>query len=221
MSTGASPTSTPNTAAEWPYDATRDAVLYKMKHTKRSERSEIFAAILAGQPFAHPGSRDHTLQQVASWLAFYACDGDPEAITDILIPSLEVMEEASPTDFISWEDAFSKVVRAQNDAREKERARREIEARMTAALFRPVDPNAPKRAIPKLPFLSAAERAARDAANTAPTIPTAPAVDPIPAAPRAVEPSLSGAARSAVVPGVASGRPAKEVTKKVRWPWEK
>jgi hypothetical protein len=119
---------------EWSYEATQRLALSRIQNNKRDERREIFAQILAGKPFAEPGARDATLQRVASWLAFFCCDGDPEALADLLIPSLEAMEEASPTDFISYEDAFAKVIRAQNDARDKERIKREAEARMLAAI---------------------------------------------------------------------------------------
>lgn len=147
-------------AEEQSFEATKAAVLTKIKTSKRAERAETFKAILAGKSFARPGERDMTLQRVASWLAFYAPDGDPEGILDILRPSLDAMAAESPGDFLSEEQAFEKICRAQNDARAKEATRLASEARIMASVFgvargsagreKEAAANAPK-VVPKIP----------------------------------------------------------------------
>src|SRR5260221_4716543 len=77
--------------------------------------------ILAGKAFAPAGSRDQTLQRVASIIAYVAPDRDPEELTRaILAPSLSQFEpedhgKYTQEDRIQW--ASEKISRAQEDAR--------------------------------------------------------------------------------------------------------
>ena len=210
--------STSALATEQSFEETKEAVLKKIRANKRPERREIFAAILAGKTFARPGERDMTLQRVASWLAFYAADGDPEAIVDILRPSLETMAAESPDDFLTEEQAFEKICRAQSDGRAKEAARVAADARMMATVFgqarggfertTPAIAAVPKAPTPKIP-----ETVPPTAAAPVATTAEGNGSDKTP---------REAAERSAVVPGVElSGRLTVGITETRRaLPWE-
>lgn len=192
---------------EWTHEKTTEHVQAKIKANKKDERREIFKAITAGKPFAKPGERDSTLQRVASWLAFYCPDGDPEAITDLLVPSLDAMEAESPGDFLTYEQALSKVMRAQGDARAKEAVRKESEARLMGTLFGEGRGAAGREKAAALEAARAPRAVPTEAKAPAPakipetTPPAAAALDATSAAGDGSEPTSSGAAGTGVVPG--------------------
>lgn len=145
----ASPTETPadsatdsTSADEDFYNRTQDVVRQKMLNNKKEARRHALRAIWRGKPFAQPGNRDTMLQKVASWLAFYCPEGDPEAITDILAPSLEAMKAEAPDDFLTWDQAYDKVLRAQADAIAKADAQAKADARIRAAIDAAARPTA-------------------------------------------------------------------------------
>jgi hypothetical protein len=102
--------------------------------SKHVERKTIISRVLKGEPFAAKGERDLTLQKVASWLGFARPDDAPETLAEILRPSLETMEEDSPDDYLTVDDAVRKIERAQNDARVGREAKAEENQRYTLAL---------------------------------------------------------------------------------------
>lgn len=118
----------------WTFESTREEVTGKMRNNKKPERFDMLQAILLGQPFAAKGERDQKLQQAASWLAWYCPEGDPEAILEILRPSLEAMAEQSPEDHPTKEQAMDKIQRAQADAVRKKAAAADADARLSATL---------------------------------------------------------------------------------------
>jgi len=105
----------------------------KMARNTKPERRDVLRAVIDGEPFAQLGDRDRALYQVCSWLAFYCPDGDPEAILEILTPSLEAMEDASPDDFISLDNALAKIEHCLDDARAKEAQEKAVNDRLRAA----------------------------------------------------------------------------------------
>jgi hypothetical protein len=116
------PSQTPEPAAAADADARLTSEILgnlraKLKATRNPERKGVIKAILAGEPFAKPGERDRALQRIASWMAWIEPESAPEILAEILIPSLEAMEEESPDDFLSFDDAVKKIERAQGDAR--------------------------------------------------------------------------------------------------------
>lgn len=127
----------------WSFDATLAEVSGKMSRNAKQERKDTLRLITEGKSFAQPGDRDRALYQVCSWLAFYCPDGDPEAILEILTPSLEAMrlQAPDPDDYITSDDALTKIVRCLDDARAKAAVNKAANQRIQAALTRPKDPS--------------------------------------------------------------------------------
>lgn len=128
----------------WSYEATKAEVLGKMRRNAKPERKDTLRQVLDGQSFAKPGDRDRALYQVVSWLSFYCPDGDPEAIADILQPSLDKMrlEAPDPDDYITRENALTKIERCLVDGRAKNAANKAANERIKNTLTRAA---APKR----------------------------------------------------------------------------
>jgi hypothetical protein len=78
------------------------------------------AALSAGKPFAKKGTRDSTLHEIVSTLAFLFPTADPDALLDLLAPSLEAMAARAPEGdpAPTVEDARAKLERALSDAAE-------------------------------------------------------------------------------------------------------
>ncbi len=133
--------------ATWSYEATLAEVRGKMARNTKPERKETLRLVIEGHPFAQPGDRDRALYQVCSWLAFYCPEGDPEAILEILTPSLEAMrlQAPDPDDYITLDDALIKISRCLDDARAKAGAIKATNERIAAALTRQSEPAALSR----------------------------------------------------------------------------
>lgn len=127
-------TETPTIGSALSFDDTLAEVRGKIARNARPERRDVLRAVSAGEPFAQPGDRDRALYQVCSWLAFYCPDGDPEAILEILTPSLEAMEAESPDDFITSDLALQKIERCLDDARAKAAQEKTTNNRLASAL---------------------------------------------------------------------------------------
>ncbi len=99
-----------------------------------AESKELLESVLLGQSFAPAGSRDQTLQRIASIIAYISPDRDPnELAQEILGPSLATFapDDAglyTQQDRITW--AAEKIQRAQEDSRRD----RVISERHNAAL---------------------------------------------------------------------------------------
>lgn len=78
------------------------------------------ASLSAGKPFAKKGSRDSTLHEICSTLAFLFPTAEPDALLALLAPSLEAMSSRAPDDdpAPSMDDARAKLERALSDAAE-------------------------------------------------------------------------------------------------------
>ena len=125
------------------YEATKAEVEGKIRRNAKPERKDVLRLITEGKSFAKPGDRDRALYQVCSWLSFYCPDGDPEAIADILQPSLDAMRLEAPDqdDYITREDALTKIERCLGDGRNRAAANKAADEKIRAALTRPKDSN--------------------------------------------------------------------------------
>ncbi len=140
--TFSSPSSVLPPAELWTYDATKAEVLGKIKRSSKPERVDTFRAILSGLPFAAPGDRNRAAYQLASWLSFYCPDGDPEAIADILQPSLDRMrlEAPNPDDYLSRDEMLVMIERCLVDGRGKAAASKSSNERLAATLVKSAKP---------------------------------------------------------------------------------
>lgn len=87
------------------------------------------AALSAGKPFAKKGHRDSTLHEICSTLAFLFPTAEPDALLDLLAPSLEAMAaKAEDGDSLTIADAAAKLERALSDAAEVVAVEEEISA---------------------------------------------------------------------------------------------
>lgn len=107
----------PERAAE----QTIEEVKRRLEKIQSEEKRELLAKVFAGESFAPAGSRDQTLQRIASSIAYVAPDRDPsELAREILGDSLATFEpedagKYTQEDRIGW--AAEKIARAQEDAR--------------------------------------------------------------------------------------------------------
>lgn len=107
----------PERAAE----QTIEEVKQRLTRLQNPESRELLAKVLAGESFAPVGSRDATLQRIASSIAYVAPDRDPaELAQGLLGASLATFEpddtgKYTQDDRIAW--AAEKIARAQEDAR--------------------------------------------------------------------------------------------------------
>lgn len=98
---------------EWVKDA--------LSKLNNPESKALMESVLAGESFAPAGSRDQTLQRIASIVAYVAPDRDPkELATELLYDSLATFEpedqgKYTQEDRVEW--AAEKIARAQEDAR--------------------------------------------------------------------------------------------------------
>jgi hypothetical protein len=116
-------------------DQVLDQLRSNLRRNRKKDRAETVERILEGQPFAEPGDRDRMLQRVCSWIAWYDSAGDPEILAQVLISSLEQMEAMAPEGAMTFEDAVSKISRAQGDARRKKAETQGLDDRIKKALI--------------------------------------------------------------------------------------
>jgi hypothetical protein len=97
-----------------------------LKNLSDPDHVRIFDAVLKGESFADPGERDAAMQQACSVLVYAAKGkGEPEALAEILKPSLKVWAdepESSKTLDEEVGKAIDKITRAQRDWDENEAA---------------------------------------------------------------------------------------------------
>jgi uncharacterized protein (DUF927 family) len=110
-------------------------------------RREIADLILTGAPLPQ-GSRDSSLQAVASWLASALPNEEPEVLASIFEPSLDAMAAENPDDHPSFEDVMSKISRAQNEIRPRREAEAAQDAGIAKALERAVAAATPPKGAP-------------------------------------------------------------------------
>ena len=113
---------------------TTDWVKDALSKLANPESKDLMEKVLAGESFAPAGSRDQTLQRIASIIAYVAPDRDPnELAREILFDSLSTFQpeddgKYTQEDRVEW--AAEKIARAQEDARRD----RVIDERHNAAL---------------------------------------------------------------------------------------
>lgn len=107
--------------AERAADQTIEEVKRRLERIQNPEKRELLAKVFSGEAFAPAGSRDQTLQRIASSIAYVAPDRDPVELAEGLLgPSLATFEpddagKYTQADRVAW--AAEKISRAQEDAR--------------------------------------------------------------------------------------------------------
>lgn len=120
--------------------ATISGIWRKLGKISDPTKREIVRAAREGRPLAEPGSRDITIQRLASWIAAIDQTTDPEVLAEAIMGrSIAAMAGQTPDDCPTIEDAAKKIARAQNEMAEKTKIKNENNAKILA-LFQGAEP---------------------------------------------------------------------------------